>query len=57
MTDEEAALLAELKAISNNSASAKRFDDNDGESNDGNDITATKMSSNNTSPTNATTKS
>ncbi len=36
MTDEEAALLAELRAISNSSASATRFDNDDGENNDGN---------------------
>ena len=36
MTEEEAALLAELRAISNNSASANRFDDDDGNANENN---------------------
>lgn len=45
MTEEEAALLAELRAISNNSASANRFDDDDDEGNENENNTTVGPSS------------
>ena len=47
MTDEEAALLAELKAISNNSASASRFDNDDDEEDNTNNNHVNRQKKNN----------